>query len=374
MNEEIEKKLKELARLVGEDADFLPKWRANIDAFFSDEILTAEDGFKERFEYLYKNKDHDTTGSSKALEEAEQLINASDDEKKAEYEEQLQAFREQHEKNLELYESIEQDIQKKYSVMEAAAAEKIEEALNELSDGIKTEFATAVYFPQLEEVLQSIPDYDYGGAAYNSKFWDDYDSMKRLKNILPPYQGGEIGSELQGMIDFLGEEKKTAYKEQLKALDDKQNEAMKAYQEVYAKVNRKFKAMDEVRDMFDYRFNNILRGAVDRFRTSDLKVDEEKSSDEYKAMRTAVKALVGEDGEAKKLNDPEAQKELYQAAYDACNRYVKVKSGKFSKLSHNGSRRLEAANDMMTAITALYPEFKKSKSKTKEVDPKKKKR
>lgn len=91
MNEDIEKKLEELARLVEEDADFLTRWKANIDEFFSSEIPTSDPDFEERsnslleekFKYLYERKDVVAAEDNRTeFEEAEKLINASDDEKR----------------------------------------------------------------------------------------------------------------------------------------------------------------------------------------------------------------------------------------------------------------------------------------------------
>lgn len=381
MNEDIEKKLEELARLVEEDADFLTRWKANIDEFFSSEIPTSDPDFEERsnslleekFKYLYERKDVVAAEDNRTeFEEAEKLINASDDEKKAEYTAQLQALREKNKKNFESHKSIRQDIQKKYNAMEAIVSEKIEAALKDYSKRNAANAAVAKYFPQLKKKLNSIPDYTADTAAYNENFLNDYGKIKDLKNEFPPFERSALDYSLEKMIDFLGKEKKAAYKKQLQALRDEKDKAYDAYDQIDNSINNKYFNLGSAKSQLEFKFNNIFKASVDRFWTSDRKVDEQKSSDAYKAMRTAVNALVGEDGEAKTLKDPKAQKQLYRAAYDACSSYVKVKKSKFSQLSPNGSERLRAARDMMTAITALYPEFEKSVSKSKKVDSKKK--
>ncbi len=371
MNEKIEKELKQLTKLVEEEEAFLAKWKSDIDAFFTDDIQTSDTDFKNGFKYLYKKKDlaaeeYDDT----EFEKAEKLINASGDEKAAEYMEQLQALRERNRKNIDAYESIRQDIQKKYNAMEAIVSEKIEASLRDFSKRTAINADTAKLFPKIEEALNSIPNYD-DKAAYNSKFLDDYAKIKNLKNTFPFFERGGLDYPLEGMIDFLGKEKKAAYKKQLQALWKEYNKVVDPYHQIEKRLDNKYDYLRAANGELSYRFNNIFKASVDRFWTSDRKVDEQKSSDEYKSMRAAVNALVDEDGNAKRLEDPKAQKQLYRAAYDACSRYAEVKKGKFSKLSHNGSERLRAARDMMTAITALYPEFEKSVSKNKNVDPKK---
>ncbi len=373
MNEKIEKELKQLTKLVEEEEAFLAKWKSDIDAFFTDDIQTSDTDFKNGFKYLYKKKDlaaeeYDDT----EFEKAEKLINASGDEKTAEYMEQLQALREKNRKNIDAYESIRQDIQKKYNAMEAIVSEKIEASLKDFSKRTAINADTAKLFPKIEEALNSIPDYTADSAAYDKNFLKDYSKIKDLKDKLPPFERGGLEYPLEYMIDFLGKEKKAAYSKQLKALWDENYKVHHAYDQIDNSINNKYFSLGSAKSQLEFKFNNIFKASVDRFWTSDRKVDEKKSSDEYKSMRAAVNALVDEYGEAKTLKDPEEQKRLYRAAYDACSKYAEVKKGKVTKLSHNGSERLRAARDMMTAIAALYPEFEKSVSKSKKVDSKKK--
>ncbi len=372
MNEELEKLLQELTESLEDEANTFSNWKGMLETDFSDEILTEDNGFEDRFKFLYDCNnlaydEHDTM-----FEEAEKLISASDDEKKADYTEQLQALREKYKQNIDLYEVVHQDTQEKYSAMEADAEAALEDALDQFSNSLQETAQKIKDNPQLEAVMKNeIPEFDLNAASYNDNFWDTYNAVKTLKSALSSYEGIEPENRTKDIIACMSEEKKAAYNERLQALEAQRRKVVESYDHFYEVVDNKFKSMDKVRDLFDYRFNNIFRGAVDRFRTSDREVDEKKSSNEYKAMRTAINALVGEDGDAKKLDDPNAQKQLYKDAYDACSRYVAVKSSKLSKISHNGSRRLDAAKDMLTAITALYPEFEKSKSKTKKVDAKK---
>ncbi len=372
MNEELEKLLQELTKIVDNETNLVTDWKKALEYTYSNEISPTDPDFGEVFKFLYGTKDLVCDDHGTMFEEAEKLINASDDEKKAAYTEQLQDLREKNRENIDLFELAHQDTQKKYNAMEADAEVELEKLLGEFSNSIQDVAKKFEDNPQLEAVMKNeIPEFDLDAASYNDNFWDTYNAVKTLRSTFSSYQTTEPNDITKDVISCMSEEKKAAYNERLQALEEQKRKVRESYKHFYEVIDNKFKSMDEVRDLFDYRFNNIFRGAVDRFRTSDREVDEKKSSNEYKAMRTAINALVGEDGDAKKLDDPNAQKQLYKDAYDACSRYVAVKSSKLSKISHNGSRRLDAAKDMMTAITALYPEFEKSKSKTKKVDAKK---
>lgn len=385
MSKEIENSLKNLTKVENNNALLYEDMKKKFDENFPGALQEADEAFEKRFDVLndvsvnFLNSD-EVNEQQKKLEEAikklEEKIEAENAENKEEYLEQLNALKEQHNKNKENYDAFKQDYTDKMhtdemqSKMEKAAVKKLDEGLEAFGETYRTNLEKLLDINnQLDVVLK------HNNAAFNPEFWSEYEALQSKMNQLNLKDPGKdlknlesyIQTNTNGKPDPEKESLKKGYDDRLNSLQDVQGK----FKEDYGETRQRYMLMEATKNWFTYRFNNIVDGANLRLWNSDNEVAEKKNSNEYKEMRTAIRNMVDTDGGLKEFNSPEEEKAACKAAYDACQKYVKVKKDKTSRLFGNGSRRLSAAEDMMQALSARYPEFKqqkKEKSSKKEVE------